>query len=267
MNDFRLTNTPNIGATTTDLGNNQGPGALPNQADNQFQNAVRSFQDQGQGTSTTINGGAGNDTINVTIGGPEKAAPEASNGWISVGEYDNKDGRDKVASPIAVDLGNGIGSTGDSLARNKADGEIGKTIEFDGKTTEWFSGQEGILVDADWNADGKMGWEDLMGDAGQSKDVDGDGVISGFDKIAGYDTNGDGKVAGAELEQLRVWQDANQDGKVDDGEMKSAADVGLESVNTQMNQKYQGNVGENMVGSAVVDGEQRDAIDVWFRTE
>jgi hypothetical protein len=49
----------------------------------------------------------------------------------------------------------------------------------------------------------------------------------GYEALALLDSNHDGKVAGAELEPLALWFDANRDARSDAGEVKSLASVGI----------------------------------------
>jgi hypothetical protein len=57
---------------------------------------------------------------------------------------------------------------------------------------------------------------------------------SGFAQLAGYDTNGDGKVdaADANFADIKVWQDQNQNGRTDAGELKTLTELGIASINT-----------------------------------
>lgn len=50
---------------------------------------------------------------------------------------------------------------------------------------------------------------------------------NGYEALALLDTNRDGKVAGAELESLGLWFDANRDAHSDAGEVRSLASAGI----------------------------------------
>jgi hypothetical protein len=50
---------------------------------------------------------------------------------------------------------------------------------------------------------------------------------NGYEALAALDDNGDGLLTGAELQHLAIWHDHNGDGKVDPGEIKSLAELGI----------------------------------------
>jgi len=60
----------------------------------------------------------------------------------------------------------------------------------------------------------------------------GNETTGGFDVLAGYDSNLDGVInaSDAVYAELQVWQDLNQDGVTDAGELKSLADLGIVSI-------------------------------------
>ena len=53
----------------------------------------------------------------------------------------------------------------------------------------------------------------------------------GFQALASLDDNGDGELAGTELEHLAIWQDANRNGKSDPGEVKALDEWKIVAVN------------------------------------
>ena len=57
--------------------------------------------------------------------------------------------------------------------------------------------------------------------------------MDGFDALSQQDTNADGVVnsADANFANLRVWQDLNQDGVSQDGELKTLTELGIASIN------------------------------------
>ena len=94
-------------------------------------------------------------------------------------------------------------------------------------TTAWDpeSGGDGLLV-ADFDGDGKItSSKELMG----TEDHLGKTVFNnGYEKMAHcFDTNGDGKVNGAELEGLQIWEDRDGDGVTDEGELVSLDTHGI----------------------------------------
>jgi Ca2+-binding RTX toxin-like protein len=60
----------------------------------------------------------------------------------------------------------------------------------------------------------------------------GNRTTSGFAMLSGYDVNADGKIDSqdAVYADLRVWQDADQDGVSDAGELKGLAELGIASI-------------------------------------
>ncbi|PDS40425.1 hypothetical protein CO662_36420 [Rhizobium anhuiense] len=121
--------------------------------------------------------------------------------------------------PLVLDLdGDGVELT--ALA--------GSTTHFDygqdgfAERTGWVSADDGILV-RDANGNGTVdGAGELFGSATQD----------GFAVLETMDSNGDGRVdtADAGFQELYVWQDANQNGQADAGELKHLSDLGISSV-------------------------------------
>jgi hypothetical protein len=121
--------------------------------------------------------------------------------------------------PLILDLdGDGIETS-----------QIGGGVRFDhdanlfAEESGWLSGDDGFLV-LDANGNGKIddGGE-FFGGAGQT----------GAEELAGYDSNGDGKINAADViwNDLRVWEDADEDGVTDAGELLSLADLGIAEFN------------------------------------
>ncbi len=177
----------------------------------------------------------------------------------------------KTVSPVMLDLdGDGkLGTTGVSTAKNRIDGQVGKTVSFDidgdGKKDqiEWMKGGDGMLVDdrdggatAAMNGHGEIDGKRLFGDEGGK-------FGNGFDKLRQLDRDGDGKLTGAELDGLKVWVD-NGDARVGGGELKSLRDLGVTEISVQMKLE-QNDRGEDLMRSSFVqNGQSRVSEDVWF---
>lgn len=56
------------------------------------------------------------------------------------------------------------------------------------------------------------------------------GYENGFEKLSIYDKNNDNNLTGNELKGLSVWQDKNQNGTVDQGELKTVEELGITSI-------------------------------------
>ncbi|MEB3196192.1 MAG: hypothetical protein VKP62_03220 [Candidatus Sericytochromatia bacterium] len=180
-----------------------------------------------------------------------------------------------LKSPVMLDLtGDGkLGTTGVSTAQNRIDNQVGKTVQFDvdgdGQLdqTEWMSGNgDGMLVDdRDGGAtkasqgDGRIDGTRLFGDQGGK-------FANGYEKMAQLDADGDGKLAGKELEGLKTWVD-DGDAKLEAGELKTLAELGVTEISTQM--KLEKNArGEDLMRSTFTrNGEQQVSEDVWFNTK
>jgi Ca2+-binding RTX toxin-like protein len=129
--------------------------------------------------------------------------------------------------PLVLDL------DGDGLELSDATGDVLFDFNGDGvKTgTGWARPDDGFLV-RDLNSNGVIdsGCElfgvDTLKRNGQM-------ASDGFDALADLDANGDGKINAADevFGQLRLWQDANQDGITQAGELKSLLDLDITSIN------------------------------------
>jgi hypothetical protein len=97
---------------------------------------------------------------------------------------------------------------------------------------EWVGPQDGLLVHLNPNQIRPNGTAhvtgtDLFGTIG--------GWSNGYEKLAALDKDHDGKLMGAELKNLYVWQDLNDNGKVDPGELKSVQSLGITEIDTVPN--------------------------------
>lgn len=88
--------------------------------------------------------------------------------------------------------------------------------------TEWIARGDGLLVTSPNPSSGR----DLLGTAG--------GWPDGFAHLAaGFDRDGNGRVEGAELAGLYVWQDGDTNGLADAGEVAAAAGLGVHWIDTR----------------------------------
>lgn len=88
--------------------------------------------------------------------------------------------------------------------------------------TGWARGSDGFLV-RDANGNGRID---------SIAEMFGNPTQGGFDMLAGFDDNGDGAITSADAiyAALQVWQDKNENGVTDAGELKSLAELGIVSI-------------------------------------
>ena len=170
-----------------------------------------------------------------------------------------------VWCPIILDLdGTGIQTTG-----------INNGVAFDingnGTMTHtaWAGPHNGILV-RDANGDGQIdNGTELFGTSTTLKN--GDKAENGFEALAEYDLNGDGKVDQTEAEAagLRIWVDANTNGIVDPGETLTFDQARVSSINvgyTDSNEMdSNGNILRWQGSFTRTDGSTGAATDVLFQ--
>ena len=149
--------------------------------------------------------------------------------------------------PLALDLdGDGI----ETISANS-----GITFDFDGdglKTgTGWVKGDDGFLV-LDRNGNGAIDTgKELFGvDTLKSN---GQLASDGFDALRDLDGNADGlfNAQDAQFANVRVWQDLNQDGVAQAGELKSLAEHNITAINLAATQTVENSNGNliSAVGS------------------
>jgi len=165
---------------------------------------------------------------------------------------------DATITPIAIDLnGDGI----HTIAREAMTGSFdllgtGKAIQ-----TGWLSASDGFLA-VDLNGNGKIDdISELFGGAAKG---------AGFAKLADYDTNHDGVVDAkdAQFSSLRIWQDANSNGKTDAGELMTLEQAGVVSLKVSYVELpfVDANNNVHLERSSVVmsNGKTADMTDVYF---
>ncbi|WP_348697802.1 SdrD B-like domain-containing protein [Duganella fentianensis] len=165
---------------------------------------------------------------------------------------------DATITPIAIDLnGDGI----HTIAREAMTGSFdllgtGKAIQ-----TGWLSSGDGFLA-IDSNANGSIDdISELFGGAAKG---------AGFAKLETFDSNHDGVVDAkdAQFAELRVWQDANSNGKTDAGELMTLEQAGVASLKVSFVELpfVDANNNVHLERSSVVmsNGQSADMTDVYF---
>lgn len=128
--------------------------------------------------------------------------------------------------------------------------------------TGWVSADDGILV-RDSNGNGKVdGARELFGSATQD----------GFAVLETMDTNGDGRIdiSDSEFQELHVWQDTNQNGQTDAGELKHLSDLGITSLSVIRHAVGGVNQGHTVGYEATftrTDGSTGTSQSIYFQTD
>jgi hypothetical protein len=154
--------------------------------------------------------------------------------WVKNVAEDFEKAIKAALDPLVLDLnGDGI-----SLVA-AADG-----VHFDfagdqfAELTGWVAADDGFLV-IDKNGNGLI---DNIGEMfgnpiqdGRESIQTGAATVDGFTALAALDGNGDGQIDAqdAQFAQLQVWQDLNQNGVTDAGELKTLTELGIVSINVQ----------------------------------
>jgi hypothetical protein len=122
------------------------------------------------------------------------------------------------AAPVLLDL-DGDGR----ISYSVIDGDI--NVDGLADTANWVAGKDGILFH-DKFGDGQLRSMDQYAFAQYGGDTDLEGLAIGFD------SNKDGvfDARDAAFDAFQVWQDLNQDGKVDGGELNSLLSLGITSI-------------------------------------
>lgn len=181
--------------------------------------------------------------------------------WV---QLDNYGGISQATPPIVLDLnGNGITST--SLDGSDA------YFDYDGngrrELTAW-SEKDDALLAVDRNNDGVINnGSELFGT--YSKLADGSNASDGYIALSAYDSNNDKviDVNDAKFNDLRLWQDANQNGKSEAGELKTLTEMGVTSLSLNGSSAISQENGNTISGEttfSTATGTTGVMRDVWF---
>ncbi|BCO31359.1 hypothetical protein TspCOW1_14620 [Thiohalobacter sp. COW1] len=172
-----------------------------------------------------------------------------------------------LGSPIILDL------DGDGVETMSV--ESGVNFDHDGngfaEQTGWV-GQDDALLVLDRNGDGRInGGSELFGN--QSRLVDGGLASNGFEALAVLDENADGKIDlnDSVWHELRVWQDADGDGKSASDELIGLDTLHITAIHTDYSESSlmdaEGNHHKQLGSFGRSDGTIGAASDVWFQTD
>jgi T1SS-143 domain-containing protein len=159
------------------------------------------------------------------------------------------------ATPLIIDL------NGDGINLTTAENGVWFDINGDGvkDKTGWVKSDDGLLV-LDKNHNGTIdGQSELFG----GNDID------GFSVLAQYDENKDGVIDSKDSvwKDLKVWQDVNQDGLTQDGELLSMDDLDFSSISLDVKAADYMISGNGVSAESTVtgkDGSQSQIVDAWF---
>ena len=170
------------------------------------------------------------------------------------------------ASPLVLDLnGDGVQTT-----------DVAHGTQFDLFNTGskqhlgWVDKHDGLLA-IDLNHDGQVNnGSELLGTS--TKLADGSLAKDGWQALAQYDKNADGVIDAkdAVFKDLQVWVDGNGDGVSETGEVKSLADLGIQSINLHHDSAQatqNGNVLQGFSSYTTTDGQSHQVSDAWLNTQ
>ncbi|HLL18067.1 MAG TPA: heme utilization protein, partial [Rubrivivax sp.] len=168
-----------------------------------------------------------------------------------------------IYSPIVLDLdGNGV------QTRAAADGVM---FDVAGTGTQhkigWVGGGDALLV-RDRNGNGTIDDGGELYGVG-TRNAEGQRMGNGYAALALEDSNGDGKVNtdDAHFGELKLWVDANYDGKSDAGELRGLLEMGVLELNLNAfssDRVDNGNLVALISSYTGTDGRSHEMADVWF---
>jgi hypothetical protein len=171
-----------------------------------------------------------------------------------------------TTSPLVLDL-NGDGVQTMSL-------EAGTQFDLlnigSKQSVGWVDKQDGLLV-MDLNGDQLVNsGAELLGN--NTKLADGSFAKDGWAALAQFDGNADGVIDAkdAAFANLKVWVDGNSDGASGLGELKSLADVGVQSINLNHDGvmvEQNGNTLQGFSSYTTTDGKTHQIVDAWLNTQ
>jgi RHS repeat-associated protein len=158
-------------------------------------------------------------------------------------------------------------------------------LDLDGNGIELISiEQSGVLFDL--NADGfkeQTGWVSpndgmLALDANGNAQIDnitelfGDATTDGFDELRIIDSNSDNIINASDIQfsQLRIWQDLDQDGVTDAGELKTLDQLGIETISLNTTETFyerEGSLIRSTSQFSFTNGTQNEAASIWFSVD
>ena len=180
--------------------------------------------------------------------------------------YNTKTG-ENTRSPLIVDL------DGDGVETTTA--ENGTHFDHDNngfaEKTSWVGKDDGLLV-RDINGNGQIDdGTELFGN--NSVLSNGQKAANGFEALKDLDSNNDGIFDSSDTawNQVNVWKDSNLNGKVDEGELLTLEQAGIENIDLNYQNSNTVDTNGNTVGQIgsfdKENGTQGNISDIWFNTD
>lgn len=187
-----------------------------------------------------------------------------ANTGISVDSYNNSTTIQLPRDPLVIDLGK------KGVVLTDVDNGVHFDLDKNGfaEKTAWIGTEDGFL-DRNNNQNVDDGGE-LFGDQMTLKN--GMTAVSGFEALADLDSNGDGVIDENDeaFKELKVWTDANHNGKSKAGELKTLDELGIVSSSLDHNNKNETDLESGTIVSetSVVkfkDDTEREISEHWFQ--
>lgn len=171
------------------------------------------------------------------------------------------------ASPIVLDLdGDGV-----ETAALASGAYFDHASDGFAELTGWVEGDDGLLV-RDLDGNGLIGsGRELFGS--ETRLTDGSNAANGFEALRELDGNGDGVIDANDpaFAELRVWKDADGNGRTDAAEVLTLAEAGVQGIHAAYTNAShvdaRGNTHKQVGSYTTTDGEIRAATDVWFSAD
>ncbi len=187
---------------------------------------------------------------------PPPPPPPIWRGGDGDGGGDGGDGGDGGGSPLVLDLdGDGVEVTS---INDGVRFDMGSDGDLD--LVAWVGADDGLLA-RDANHDGVINDQsELFGTLEED----------GFHVLSEYDSNNDGVINADDevFDELVVWQDVNQDGVTQDGELRTLSELGIQSINlaaTMTDYDLEGSWVAYDSTFTYTDGTTGQISDVWFQ--
>lgn len=186
---------------------------------------------------------------------------------IATGAHNIVKTAETVRSPLIIDLdGDGI----ETVSSDK-----GVYFDHDGNSlaekSGWVGKDDGLLV-RDINGNGQIDdGTELFGN--NSVLSNGQKAANGFEALKDLDSNNNGTFDSSDTawNQVKVWKDSNKNGVVDNGELLSLEQAGIENIDLNYQNSNAVDANGNTVGQIGTfdkeNGTQGNISDIWFNTD